>query len=214
MFSYFFMKALMSIIKLFEAPKRNVFKSKKCVFSSSRIGTGRVKDILQTAYFANIHDFRSKCNLFNCTIPIMHNHAKSIYRRCSEELFYHYHHHWIISFWTFAVTHHSIYTSKRNSSNSHSSQDRGKMQCIKNAYWIYYGKHRISTQQKRTSEMRSNIKKGRTKAELNMFEDQIRANDILQQPCCNSWSNFIPTEEFNYNLNKKQLLSNRNFCST
>ena len=62
--------------------------------------------------------------------------------------------------------------------------------------------------------MRSNIKKGRTKAELNMFEDQIRANDILQQPRCNSWSNFIPTEEFNYNLNKQQLLSNRNFCST
>ena len=126
MFSYFFMKVLMFIIKLFEAPKRNVFKSKKCVFSSSRIGTGRVKDILQTAYFANIHDFRSKCNLFNCTIPIMHNHTKSIYRRCSEELFYHYHHHWIISFWTFAAIHHSIYTSKRNRSNNHSSQDASR----------------------------------------------------------------------------------------
>ena len=39
-----------------------------------------------------------------------------------------------------------------------------------------------------------------------MFKDQIRANDIFQQPGCNNWLNIIPIEEFNYNLNKQQFL--------
>ena len=39
-----------------------------------------------------------------------------------------------------------------------------------------------------------------------MSTDQIRANDILQQPGCNNWLNIIPIEEFNYNLNKQQSL--------
>ena len=66
----------------------------------------------------------------------------------------------------------------------------------------------------RISEFKNNIKKGRTKAENenlrrireSMSTDQIRANDILQQPGCNNWLNIIPIEEFNYNLNKQQFL--------
>ena len=40
----------------------------------------------------------------------------------------------------------------------------------------------------------------------NMSTDQIRANEILQKPGCNTSLNIIPIEEFNYNLNKKQFL--------
>ena len=66
----------------------------------------------------------------------------------------------------------------------------------------------------RVSEIKNNIKKGRTKAENtkpsrfreNMSKDQIRANYIRQQPGCNNWLNIIPIEEYNYNLNKQQFL--------
>ena len=66
----------------------------------------------------------------------------------------------------------------------------------------------------RISEIKNNIKKGRTEAENtnlsrireNMSTDQIRANEILQKPGCNTSLNIIPIEEFNYNLNKQQFL--------
>ena len=62
----------------------------------------------------------------------------------------------------------------------------------------------------RISEIKNNIKKGRTEAENanlskireNIFNDQIRANDIIQQPSRNNWLDIIPIEELNYNLNK------------
>ena len=58
------------------------------------------------------------------------------------------------------------------------------------------------------------MKKERNKAENtnlsrmreNMSKDQIRTNDILQQPGRNSWLSIIPVEEFNCNLNKQQFL--------
>ena len=66
----------------------------------------------------------------------------------------------------------------------------------------------------RISEIK-NIKKGRTEVDNsnlsrirgNMSTDQIRANDILQQPSCNNYLNIITVEELNYNLNKQQFLN-------
>ena len=66
----------------------------------------------------------------------------------------------------------------------------------------------------RISEVKSNIKKRRAKAENrnfskmkeNMSKDYMRVNDILQQPVCTNWLNIILTEQFNYNLNKQQFL--------
>ena len=72
----------------------------------------------------------------------------------------------------------------------------------------------ISPTKKESLRLKKNIKKEKTEAEntnvsrirQNMSKDQIRANDILQQPGCNNWLNIIPVEEFNYNLNKQQFL--------
>ena len=55
----------------------------------------------------------------------------------------------------------------------------------------------------RISEIKNNIKKGRTEAENknlsrirdNMSKDQIRANDILQQLDCNNLLNIILIED-------------------
>ena len=71
---------------------------------------------------------------------------------------------------------------------------------------------------KRISEIKNNIKKGRTKVENTilsrirdvMSNDPIRANELLQQSGCNNLLNIIPIDEFNHNLNKQQFLKQCN----
>ena len=66
----------------------------------------------------------------------------------------------------------------------------------------------------RISEIKTNIKKERTKSENtnlrritgNMSKDQIKADGVLQQPRCQNWLKVIPIEEFNYKINKQQFL--------
>ena len=160
----------------------------------------------QAAYSAYIHGFKSKYNFFSSTIPTMQNHMKII-----EDVFRNHFISAIIG--ESSISDHlrqlivlpirlggiAVTTPHLNTEAEHKASRLLTKDIVDD---IISQSTEYKPNKERISEIKNNIKKEKTKAENanlsrireNMSTDQIRANDILQQPGCNNWLNIIPTE--------------------
>ena len=172
----------------------------------------------QAAYSAYIHGFKSKYNYFNRTIPTMHNHLNVL-----EDVL---RNHFIPAI----IGESSISDHLRQllalpirlgglalnfpHFNTEAEYNASRTLTEELIEHVVSQNTDYNPNRERTSKIKSDIKKRRTEFEHNnlgrirenMSREQLRANDILQQPGCNNWLNIIPIEEFNYTLNKQQFL--------
>lgn len=172
----------------------------------------------QAAYSAYIHGFKGKYNYFNRTIPTMYNHLNAI-----EDIL---RNHFIpaIIGESFISDHLrqllalpirlgglAISIPHLKTETEYNASRTLTEQLIEH---VINQNTQFHPNKERISKIKSNIKKQRAETENtnlnkireNMSRDQLRANDLLQQPGCNNWLNTIPIEEFNYTLNKQQFL--------